>query len=182
MRNWNLTLQTCVRLMASRLTTSEMARQRWMVYGALGKEGVVFVRPDSGEKTFQAQLVDAQDLDEFVRVHEKEQHDMVLVSTPKNIWWEGRFVCHQNEIIAHSTYKLQGQRTLVPSVPKGATECCQRALERNYRPDTVFCVDVCGIDHSSEFFVLELNAFASSGLYACNKEIIVERVSQIASS
>jgi len=162
------------------MTLSEFSRQRWMVYGVLGKEAKLFVRPDSGEKPFPAQLVDMQDLDEFCRVHSSDMQSLVLISSPKNIWWEGRFVCRQNEIIAHSTYKLKDVRTQCPSVPKEATECCHRVLECGYRPDEVFCVDICGYDGG--YALLELNAFASSGLYECDKNRIVERVSEIVSA
>lgn len=157
---------------------SEFARQRWMVYGILGKEAKLFIRPDSGQKPFPAQLIDMQDVDEFLRNHPTEMQSIILVSSPKNIWWEGRFVCYQNEIIAHSTYKLKDILTKCPSVPKEATECCHRVLERNYRPDEVFCVDICGYDGG--YALLELNAFASSGLYECDKGRIVDRVSRIA--
>lgn len=162
------------------VTLTELARQRWLIYGMLGKNGVVFVRPDSGTKPFPAQLVDMQDLDEFLRVHETDRHSLALISTPKNIWWEGRFVCYQNEIIAHSTYKLQGLLIQVPSVPREALECCHRVLDVNYRPDVVFCVDICGIEGTNDYYLLELNAFSSSGLYACDKSKVVRRVSEIA--
>lgn len=158
----------------------ELARQRWMVYGVLGADAKLFIRPDSGEKPFPAQLIDMQDLDEFCRVHPEDMQSLCLVSSPKNIWWEGRFVCHQSEIIAHTTYKLKDVLTQCPSVPKEAEECCRRVLDRNYRPDEVFCVDICGCD--GKFYLLELNAFSSSGLYACDKRRLVDRVNSIVNS
>jgi len=161
------------------MTLSELGRQRWMVYEVLGKEGIVFVRPDSGEKPYQAQLLDIQDLDEFLRMNEKELHSLCLVSSPKNIWWEGRFVCYQQEIIAKSTYKMQGMLTNMPSVPKEAEECCRKVLQVEWRPDPVFVVDICGVPDGKEYYLLELNAFASSGLYECNKGRIVERLNEI---
>jgi hypothetical protein len=163
------------------LPLRDVQRQRFYVYATLGKDGLIFIRPDSGEKTFQAQLVDIQDLDEFCRTHEDCLHSLVLVSTPKNIEWEGRFVCFQNEIIAHSTYKFQEQRTYIPAVPKEALECCKRALKVDFKPDDIFCLDVCGSPKSDEFYVLELNAFQSSGLYACDKAKVVNRINEIVS-
>lgn len=157
----------------------ELKRQRYFVYGALGKEGLIFLRPDSGEKTFQAQLVDILDLDRFVANNKKYEHDLVLISTPKKIVWEGRFICSEKEIIAQSTYKYQDQITKIPSVPPNSLAKCQEILDNvEYRPDKVFCLDLCQ-DGDNEFSLLELTSFSSAGLYASNKDLIVKRVSEI---
>lgn len=160
------------------MSLSELNRQKFFIYGMLGKEGVVFLRPDSGEKSFTAQLVDIQDLNEFCVSNSHLKHELVLASTPKNIVWEGRFVCSGSEVIAQSTYKFQGVLTQIPSVPVKSLDVLKVVLGIDYKPDVVFCVDICGTS-DDEFFLLELNAFSSSGLYACDKKKIVNRVSKI---
>ena len=161
------------------MSLNELNRQKFFVYGMLGKDGVVFLRPDSGEKPFIAQLVDIQDLNDFCITNSHIGHELVLVSTPKNIVWEGRFVCSGTEVIAQSTYKFQGVLTQIPSVPIQALDVLKCVLAIGYNPDPVFCVDICGTP-DNEFFLLELSAFSSSGLYACDKKKIVDRVSEIA--
>ncbi len=164
------------------MSLAELGRNRFLAYGTFGKEGLIFVRPSSGEKTFQAQLLDIIDLDRFIKINECCQHDLVVVSTPKNIKWEGRFVVsyHNKEIIAHSTYKFQDQITKIPAVPAGATKKCQEILNDSlWFPDPVFCIDLCE-DSDGNFWLLELTSFSSCGLYACNKDKIAEKVSEIA--
>ena len=162
------------------MSLRELVRQKYDVWGHYGKDCLIFIRPDSGEKTFQAGLLDIIDL---ARLHESNkdcEHDLVLVSTPKNIVWEGRFVVSKfKEIIASSTYRFQGNVTLIPSVPEETTEFCKKLLNTvDYYPDSVFCYDIC-LTNDNEPYLLELTSFSSAGLYACDKQAIVERVSAI---
>lgn len=162
------------------VSLKELQRQRFLYYGVFGKESLIFVRPDSGQKTFQAQLVDITDLDRFCRNNQHVEHDLILVSTPKNVRWEGRFIVSSSkEIIAHSTYRYQDEVTRIPSVPAGSLAFCKEMLEVGYYPDEVFCIDLCETE-DGEFFLLELTSFSSAGLYASDKNKIVQRVSEIA--
>jgi len=160
------------------ITLKHLKEEKFELYRIYGKEAKIFVRPDSGEKTFQAQLLDLQDFDKFWD-NSISDDDFVVVSSPKIINGEYRFVCSEQEIIAQSTYRYQGQDTYIPSAPKGATEFVNKILNINYKPDLVFCVDVVE-DNYGFFWLLELTSFSSAGLYACNKEKIVKRVSEIA--
>jgi len=160
------------------VSLSEIQRQKFFFYGVFGKEALIFIRPDSGQKPFQAQLVDLLDLDRFIEKHNK--HDLAVVSSPKIIRGEWRYVVtkHQ-EIIAFSCYRYQGQITKIPSAPDGATALVKELLTVGYYPDSVFCIDICQ-DNDDNFWLLEINSFSSAGLYACKKEPIVKRVSEIA--
>jgi hypothetical protein len=160
-------------------TLKEVARNKFYFYGTLGKESSIFLRPDSGDKTFQAQLLDIQDLDRFVVENESEQHSLVLVSTPKNIKGEYRFIVSPKGIIAHSTYRYQGLITKIPAVPKGATQKCLEVINVGFHPDPVYCVDIAE-DGDGNYWLLELNSFSSCGLYACDKKAIVNQVTEIA--
>ncbi len=124
--------------------------------------------------------MDFLDLGRFIDNHNDCLHDLVLVSTPKNILWEGRIIVSKyKDIIAHSTYRFQGQVTKIPSIPEGATKLVKELLEINYYPDSVFCYDICQ-DNDGKFWLLELTSFSSAGLYAANKEDIINKVSEIA--
>lgn len=163
-------------------TLKNLKENKFYFYQKFGKEALIFVRPDSGEKTFQAQLLDLQDFDKFWDnsiASAAEDNDLIIVSTPKDIIGEWRFVCSKyKEIITLSTYRYQGQRTFIPSAPSGAIELCKLILEIGYYPDPVFCVDICqGADNL--FYLMELTSFSSAGLYECDKKKIVHRVSEI---
>ena len=146
---------------------------------------MIFVRPDSGEKTFQAQLLDLQDFDKFWEngiQSSATDTDTVIISTPKKINGEFRLVCSKyngGEIIAASTYQYQGKSTLIPSVPPQAIEKCKEILNVGWYPDSVFCVDIFQ-DADGNCWLGELTSFSSAGLYATNKKKVVEKVSEIA--
>ena len=156
-------------------------KRKWWFYGQFGREASMFIRPDSGDKTFKADVLDIQDWDSFYEEFEHLKNDLVLVSTPKNIVGEWRFVVtrHQ-EILAQSSYRFQGLTTRVPSAPTKATDLVKEILKVGYYPDSVFCVDVCQ-DSDGNFWLMELTSFSSAGLYACKMENVVKRVSEIAS-
>lgn len=163
------------------MSLKELVRQKYDVWGHYGKDAMIFIRPDSGEKTFQAGLLDIIDIDQLHNSNKDVEHDMVLVSTPKNILWEGRFiVSREKEVIAYSTYRFQGNVCLIPSVPPETLKFCKMLLNKvDYCPDSVFCLDICQ-DSDKECWLLELTSFSSAGLYASNKKDIVEKVSAIA--
>lgn len=161
----------------------ELQRQKWNYYKTFGKDAIIFIRPDDGDKTFTGRLLDLQDFDKFWK-NKIEQNaqpdDLILVSTSKKILGEWRFVVTKDqEIISYSTYNYMGQRTKVPGAPLGAIEKCREVLKEGYYPDSVFIIDICE-DNDGKFWLLELGSFNSSGLYACDKTKIVKRVSEIA--
>ena len=131
------------------------------------------MRPDSGEKDTPAQLVDLQDMDKFVASY--DYHGLAVVSSPKNILGEWRFVVTKNKIIAVSSYRFQGVLTCVPSAPKAATVFVEKVLENGYHPDPLFCIDVAQ-DMDGNFWVMELTSFSSAGLYACNPKNIADAI------
>lgn len=160
----------------------EIQRQKWFYYQAFGKEALIFIRPNDGKKTFTGQLLDLQEFDRFFEndlVCNSRDEDFVVVSSPKAIKGEWRFICHEKEIIAVSCYQFQGQKTQIPSAPEGATQKCLEVLSEGYWPDKAFTVDICE-DSTGQFWLLELNSFCSAGVYSANKRKIVKRISEIA--
>lgn len=164
-------------------TVKELKDNRFDFYRQFGKEALIYIRPDRGDKPFSGQLLDLQDFDQFWKnniVCTAEDGDTVFVSTPKQINGEYRFVVTKyKEIVAHSTYQYQGQKTLIPFVPPGAIKLVEQVLEVGYYPDSVFVMDVAE-DADGNFWLIEFNSFSSAGLYACEKSPIIRRVSEIA--
>lgn len=161
------------------VTLSELNRNLYYYYGLFGKDAVLFIRPDSGEKTFQAQLVDIIDFNKFFLAHQDIKHDLIVISTPKNIVGEWRIVCSKTEIIDYSLYRYQGQTSKIHAAPKNVLDFARQILDVGYHPDEVFCVDV-STDEDNNCWLMELTSFSSAGLYATNKDIIVDKVSKIA--
>lgn len=168
------------------MTLGALKENKFEIYRKYGKDALIFVRPDSGEKSFSGQLLDLQDFDRVWKnaiASNAQDGDIVIVSTPKTVNGEWRFVCSKygagGEIIAASTYQYQGKKTLIPSAPVGATELCKTILSKGHFPDSVFCIDVCE-DADGNFWLLELTSFSSAGLYATDKVKVANRVSEIA--
>ena len=162
------------------MSLAELQRQKFLVYGVYGKEALIFIRPDSGRKPFQAQLLDMLDIDRFVQTHDHMKHDLVVVSSPKTIRGEWRYiVTDEKEILGFSMYRYQDQITRIPSAPPGAEALVKELLDVGYYPDKVFTLDVCE-DGDGNFWMMEMNSFSSAGLYASKKANIVKRVSEIA--
>lgn len=138
--------------------------------------GCVFVRPNGGQKQFQAALIEVGELPELKRHGEM----MVLVSPPKNVTGEWRCVCDAFGIVAVSSYRIKGQPIREPFAPSGALQLCEKVAAR-YLPDPLFVVDVCA-DNDGNFWLMELNQFTGAGLYACDKAAIVRAVERVASA
>jgi len=165
-------------------TLENLKTNKFEYYRKFGNQCMMFVRPDSGEKIFQAQLMDIQDFDTFWDngiASSAIDTDLILVSTPKQINGEYRIVCSKyngGEIIAGSTYQYQGKSTLIPSVPPKATEKCKEILATGNFPDSTFCIDIAE-DADGNCWLLELTSFSSAGLYLADKNKIVNRVNEI---
>ncbi len=165
------------------VTVEELGTNRWDIYRKHGKEALIWARPSSGKKTFKAATID---LDEFDKVYNSwivpytKPSDVVIVSSPKTINGEWRFICGENKILGVSSYMYQQNRIYIPSAPPKATELCQHILNSvSWSPDRFFALDICEtID--GKFWLLELNAFSSCGLYKANKQNIVREVSEYA--
>ena len=168
-------------------TLKNLKENKFEYYRKFGKDALIFVRPDSGEKTFQAQLIDIQDFDRFWDngiQSSASDDDLVIVSTPKQINGEYRIVCSKyngGEIISSSTYQYQGKRTYIPCVPPKVTEKCKSILKIGYYPNSVFCIDLAE-DADGNCWLMELTSFSSAGLYMTNKKDIVKRVNEIVES
>src|ERR1035437_5864690 len=69
-------------------TVSALKDNKWFFYGAFGKEALIYVRPNGGDKAFTGQLLDLKDFDSFweddIKCNVKDV-DLVVVSTPKSI-------------------------------------------------------------------------------------------------
>lgn len=141
----------------------DLARRKWDIYGWLGKESLVFIRPDSGEKDIPADLVDIEDIDKLVDDYDYD--GLAVISTPKDMIGEWRFVVADGKVQSVSSYKYQGLLTQVPSAPPGAYELVEKVISKGYIPDEIFCVDVVQ-DSGNDFWVMELTSFSSAGIYA----------------
>ena len=166
-----------------------LPRMKDMLFDLLGVEDCIFVRPSSCKKIFTGMVMEkerfAKDYD-LVTSYDPDPTEFVMVSTPKNIKGEFRFVVAGNEsipskIIASSEYKAGGknQKYAPQHLYAYVEQVLQDVLDKGFDPDPVWILDIC-LDDGLDPYVLEIGAFSSSGLYACNKKDIIQQVSEIA--
>lgn len=165
-------------------TVGGLKHNKWNFYATFAKDTLIYVRPDGGDKTFTGRLLDLQDFDGFwtdiVHCNVTDDSSMVVVSTPKSIRGEWRFiVTNRKEILGVSLYKYNNQRTYVPSAPPKAHKLVHEILETGWYPDPVFTIDIVE-DFDGNYWLMEMNSFTSAGTYAAPKNLIVEKVSEIA--
>ena len=146
------------------------------------KPSAVFVRPDSGSKLFTGTVVynDTfdQNIKEITAYSDIEPHDMVLISEPRSVIDEYCFVVIGDEIITGSRYIAEGRLSSyrVDKTHK-AWKYAESILKKvKWRPEEIFVLDICKT--MCGFEVMEIGCFSCCGLYDCDIDIIVKRVSE----
>ncbi len=154
----------------------------------------VFIRPNSGSKTFTGKVVSKKSFGEDLDKFELESFEgikpnsLVLISNAKEIIREWRFFVVDEKIIDGCLYIS----TLLSDTDKNkheevylyAKEKAKEAI-KFIKPDSCFTIDICqtssGLNKPLDdlsLFVLEINAFSTSGMYDCNCGRIIQKVSE----
>lgn len=151
------------------------------LYEQFGIQDTVFMRPASGEKVFTGRIIAKEEFEKVLPTLGYDviaDDELVIVSEPRNIELEWRFVVADRKVITGSRYVPMWLR--LREEDRTAEIFAQHVCDNvSWTPDRVFCMDVCRT-MSGHYYVIELNSFSCSGLYACNPKPIVERVSNIA--
>ena len=58
----------------SLVSLREFVRNKFFYYNTFGKEGCLFIRPDSGDKPFTAQVLDIMDVDRFLENNKNRRY------------------------------------------------------------------------------------------------------------
>jgi len=164
------------------LPAGEVIRRLDDIYDWFGEYDTVFIRPSSACKTFTGQLFDRKYFAKDWSVcmsYGGSMTDLVVVSTPKIILGEYRYVIGDRKIIASSQYCWDG-KPVRAEAPKHLDAYVDMILaDVDYNPDPVWILDI-ALDVDKKPYVLEVGSFSSSGLYECDKKAIVKNVSNIA--
>jgi len=151
-----------------------------------------FIRPDRGDKPF-AGIVLKQDeitLDNLVWCLSNEDMDLlVLISEALSnefMLKEWRFFVTKDKVLTGSQYKINGELEVAPEYEQGAWDYAQKILDEvEWTPDPIFVMDICKMGTSenkniSDYYLIELNAASTSGLYDCDVKPIVKTMSELA--
>ena len=159
------------------ISLNELNRRPFHFFGNYAKDSTIFIRPDRSDKILNAQLLDFQDLKGFYNKNYEHRYELLVVTSPKKILGEWRFVCTKNKnIIGCSLYRYQELDTMIESVPDEAVDFCKQILSVGYVPDDIAC------DSAMNYGLLELTSFSSAGHYAINRKKIIESVDDMITS
>lgn len=162
----------------------ELSRRREEIYKQFGVDDCIFMRPNSGAKTFYGNVYPLDELDSEINLMDSYaglplDEILVVVSSPKPIDKEWRVVVSAKYgAIASSLYKGNGEITSKEGCPSGVLDVANRISAEEWQPDKMYTVDVC--ESNGKFYFLEVNSFSCSGLYKCDPKPIVTEASRIA--
>jgi hypothetical protein len=164
------------------LPFGELERTADFLFDTFGHEGQIFVRPDSPLKLFTGTLAGratyARDL-EFMAFYEFPMESLVVVSSPKQIETEWRFVIANQSVVAGSRYKSANPLLTSSPIDVNARQLADEILATGYSPDPVWVMDICRtVD--GQFHLLEIGCFSFANLYSCDKDAVVHAVSAVA--
>lgn len=142
----------------------------------------LFIRPNSGFKTFAGQRVTAADFDDHVSTLEQTSSvvddTLILVSRLQPIQGEFRFVIADGEVVAGSEYRWDGKLDVRRDWPEACEDLARQVAEHEWQVDIAYTCDVCLVDDKP--YIVELNGFSCAGLYACDLDKVVQGVSAAA--
>lgn len=138
-----------------------------------------FIRPTGNTKLFGGMTVTQKD---FLEWKERENHpdspysgQSLLVSETKEILAEYRFFVVGNTVVTGSSYKVNGELNtgLFPSTD--VWNYAQDMVDR-FRIADAFVIDIA--ETGEGLRIVEYNSFNTSGLYACDEELIVRQMNR----
>jgi hypothetical protein len=151
-------------------------------YYNLFVRGDLFIRPNDGVKEFTGSVIARENLmreiDAMEQMYQVSPQSMLLLSTPKKILDETRFLIGNNEIIDYSRYQINGKHKTDRDVSHEVIDFVNKILrETAWRPAELFCIDIATTPDGPK--IIELNSFSCSGWYAMNVEHVIQKVSEI---
>jgi hypothetical protein len=166
------------------LPFAELSRCADFLFQNFGRDGKIFVRPDSPLKLFTGLVISRDTLEkdlEFMAFHEFPVESLVVVSSPKKIVKEWRFVIADRRVVAGSQYKEGDKVVALPTYNPAAHALAAEIVASEFSPDPVWVLDVCETENHA-FRLLEIGPFSFAGLYGCDQDAVVEAVSRAAAA
>jgi hypothetical protein len=175
----NLPLEWFLNRRATFMTWS-MFKQRvdelWQIHDGL------FIRPNSGLKTFAGQRIKRYDPEETIATLDEHSavmdETLILYNPLVDIQGEFRFVIADGQVIAGSEYRWDGKLDIRRDWPPICEALAQQVASHPWQVDIAYTCDVALV--AGKAWLVELNGFSCAGLYACDLDKVVEGVSQAA--
>jgi hypothetical protein len=164
------------------LPFGELRRRREFLFESFGRDGAIFVRPNSCRKSFTGQLAHGDTFDkdvEFMAFYDVPPETIVVVSSPKEISREWRFLVAAGRVVACSLYKTGGKLAKRADVESAAQALANELAAGDFQPDRAWVLDICETA-AGDFRLLEIGSFSCAELYACDLAAVVSAISILA--
>lgn len=159
------------------ITGVEAIREKARLFAEFGDQGQVFIRPTSLHKLFVGRLISEADFETALAPTRYDPATQIVVAGPEEIGREWRFVIAGDEVVTGSQYAEGGVRAVAPGCPDEIGAFAREVLaDVRWRPDELFMLDVCEAETGP--YLVELNSFSCSWLYACDFARVVEVASE----
>jgi hypothetical protein len=169
-----------------------LKRRKDELYRLFGVDNCLFIRPDSGFKTFTGRVVSYEEFDtDYEWMTEFSDRDaLAVISSPKPIGAEFRFVICKNAIVTGCYYKVNSElrpepfskfnwkKQVVDLLFHNAWKFAEEVAKVDWEPEPIYVMDVCSTNNECK--ILELNSFSCSGLYWCDLKKVVKVASELA--
>jgi hypothetical protein len=142
----------------------------------------LFIRPNTGRKAFTGYTITREnaafELSSSMQLTSVQSETICLISAAKNIKSEFRFVIGNGEVIDGSEYRWDRILDIRHDWLSECWDLADKMAKHTWQPDTCYTVDVADTEDGPK--IVELNGFSCAGLYACDKNLVFDRVSKIA--
>ena len=160
-------------------TIKELNERKDYFFEKFGEDNTIFVRPNSGLKVFTGTRMYKEawkELFKLITFYDEVNDDTkVLVSSPKNLQKEYRFVISNGKVITGSMYREDMNLDSKEFVNRVVYNWIENMLVKiKWKPDILWTLDV--VDVGNKFKILEIGCFSGAGLYSCNLKKIIEEV------
>ena len=163
------------------LPFGDFVRRRDQLYRLFGASRL-FVRPDSGGKTFTGVCLEQEtaafEINSLRQLTSVSDDTRVLIAPAQVISSEYRFFIVEGEVVTGSRYHVNGERSIDPEVSTLCLKVAEKVAKLPWQVDLAYTCDV-GL-FGGEARVVELNAFSTSGLYACDALRLFDTLGKVA--
>ena len=161
----------------------EIKRQENYIFDNFGIDNCIFIRPNSGSKTFPGQILKQEEINKQFDLFEgyagKSLDQIIaIISSPKVIKKEWRCIVVDKKVIAFSQYIENDELNIKKEINTKAFSLAEKIAKEEWQPDIAYTLDIC--EFNEECFLLEANSFSCSGLYKSDTVSIVKEVSKVA--
>jgi len=158
-------------------------KSRDFLFETYGRDGKLFIRPDSGYKIFHGQVTNEKHYEADLNLmgfYGPKPEELVLVAEPQELEKEWRLVVVNGKIVSGSEYQpYVGKMPEFDPPPIEVIAFGGKIASAGWQPETAWVMDICRTKNG-DLRLIEINSFSCSCLYGCELEPIVREVSRVA--